>query len=73
MGDLEALDREELVQIVRRLQEAEGSEREQERLLEVLQANVPDPHVSDLIYWPMSTLAPEEIVDRALAYKPFTL
>lgn len=34
---------------------------------------MPDPNVSDLIYWPVSTLTPEEIVDRALAYRTFTL
>ncbi|MBP1161119.1 MULTISPECIES: bacteriocin immunity protein [Rhodococcus] len=73
MGDHEALGRDELVGIVRQLQEAKGTEQEQDRLLEVLLANVPDPNVSDLIYWPVSTLTPEEIVDRALAYRPFTL
>jgi hypothetical protein len=73
MGDHEALSRAELIDVTRRLQAAEGSEPEQERLLELLLASVPDPHVADLIYWPPSPLTPEEIVDRALAYKPFML
>ncbi|MDJ1643430.1 hypothetical protein [Streptomyces pakalii] len=33
------------------------------------------PHISDYIYWslPDSDPAPEEIVDRALAYRPIAL
>ena len=39
--------------------------------MDILKQNVPDPDVSDLIYW--NDLTPEEIVDRALRYKPIQL
>jgi hypothetical protein len=46
--------------------------------LELHQANVPDPDVSDLIFWPnvyfkdenAPDLTPEQIVDIALSYRP---
>lgn len=72
MADLTGRSRAELVDIVRRLQSATGTEDEQDQLLEVLRANVPDPRVSDLIFWPPSELSPDEIIDHALAYRPFT-
>lgn len=39
--------------------------------LELLEAQVAMPDVSDLIFW--DDLEPEEIVDRALAYRPIVL
>jgi len=73
MADLTGPRRAELVDIVRRLQAATGTEDEHDQLLGVLRANVPDPRVSDLIYWPPSVLSPDEIIVRALAYRPFAL
>jgi hypothetical protein len=66
------LSRGELIELVRRICEAEGMEEEQDEMMELLEANVPHPEVSDLIFYPPSgvELSPEEIVDRALAYKP---
>ena len=68
------LTRDELIEIVRKLQQCEGTEQEQNELLALLDANVPYPAVSDLIYgWGFdvveSELTPEEVVDIALAYK----
>lgn len=96
--------REELIEIVRRIQEPERSldqdwiveDGETKRLpdsaesgdaytvepsdrlaalqsfyLELLEAQVAMPDVSDLIFW--DDLEPEEIVDRALAYRPIVL
>lgn len=99
------ITREELIEIVRRIQEPERSlddqdliveSRETKRLpdsaesgdpytversdrlaalqsfyLELLEAQVAMPDVSDLIFW--DDLEPEEIVDRALAYRPVVL
>ncbi len=84
---------EELIEIVRRIQEPERAFAAQEanrtpserhadhhgdRLaalqsfyLELLEAQVAMPEVSDLIFW--DDLEPEEIVDRALAYRPIAL
>jgi hypothetical protein len=66
------LVREELIEAVRRIMTVEGDAGELEELLDVVQANVPHPDVADLIYWPPEgkDLSPEEVVDRALAYRP---
>lgn len=31
------------------------------------------PHVTDLIFWATPELSPSEVIDRALAYRPFAL
>ncbi|MEZ0300213.1 MAG: bacteriocin immunity protein [Candidatus Methylacidiphilales bacterium] len=51
------------------------TEEQQDELLNTLQANVIDPEVSDLIYYPPGgiELTPEQIVDKALAYKRIML
>lgn len=71
----EKLSRSELIELVKKICDAEGTEEEQEDMMSLLQANVPHPEVSDLIYYPPddAELSPEEIVDRALAYKPIQL
>ncbi len=72
------MTREELIDLVRRIQAAEGeSEEEADRLVELFEANVPHPGAADLIfYWddhfdhdPRA----EEVVDRALSYRPIEL
>lgn len=69
------LTKEELVDLVRRIVAAEGTEEEQDDMMDLLEANVADPEVSDLIYYPPSgvALTPEQIVERALAYRPIQL
>lgn len=68
-------DRTDLITLVQRIIDAEGTEEEQDEMLLLLKASVPDPKVSDLIYYPHAgqDLSAEEIVDRALAYKPIQL
>jgi hypothetical protein len=39
----------------------------------LLEENVPDPEVSNLIYWNDEELTAEKIVDKALSYKPIQL
>lgn len=41
--------------------------------METLQANVSHPEVSDLLFYPDREMTAEEIVERALAYKPIRL
>ena len=65
--------RREMVELVERISAGAGTEAEQEEWLETLEANVPDPAVSDLIFWPERELTAEEIVDRALAYESVAL
>jgi hypothetical protein len=64
------MTREELIDLVRRIQrlEAKGSILD-EWVWQLIQ-NVPDPHVSDMIFWSDKERTPEEIVDEALAWKP---
>jgi Colicin immunity protein / pyocin immunity protein len=68
------LTREQLVELVRRIIAVDGSMCEVDGFIAVLQANVPHPSVSDLIFWPeRGERSAEEIVDEALAYKPIAL
>jgi hypothetical protein len=67
------ITRDELVEIVRRLQAADP---ETDYYLRLLQANVADPHVSDLLYHPPAGLGQacaEQIIDTALSYRPIAL
>ncbi len=64
---------EELVEIVRRLQTAEGTEAELDALMEKLERSVPHPEVSDLIFYSEREMTAEEIVAEVLSYKPILL
>ncbi|MFB6505321.1 MULTISPECIES: bacteriocin immunity protein [unclassified Streptomyces] len=65
--------RDDLVQLVVEIMEARGTEEEIDRALDRLRAQVPDPNVSDLIYWSDPPLSPEQVVEAALAYRPISL
>ena len=65
------MDRTELIRLVERIMRCEGTEKEQDELLELLEKNVLDPQVSNYIFYEENT--PEEVVDKALAYKPIIL
>lgn len=64
------ITRDELAEIVRR---GRGTGPDSDYYLLLLQANVPFPHVSDLIFYSPTELDAEEIVERALAYRPMAL
>lgn len=67
------ITRDELVEIVRRLQTADP---ETDYYLRLLAANVACPDVSGLIYWPPAELrdaSAEQIVDAALSHRPIAL
>jgi hypothetical protein len=73
---------DELLELITRVLRAQGSEHEQYFWLRLLKANLPDPNLSDLIYWPgeyfgdgdnSRQLSPQEILDIALAAKPTEL
>ena len=70
---LKKLTREELINLVNRIVECEGSEEEIDEMIEIVKRNVPHPEISDLIYWNEEELTPEQIVDKALNYKPIEL
>jgi hypothetical protein len=64
--------RDELIQLVKDITTPKGkTEEEINELIDLLEKNVPHPSVTDLIYF--ENLTAEEIVDKALSYKPFQL
>lgn len=67
------MSKSDLVKLVKRIMECEGSENEQDDLIELLEKNVEDPEISDYIFWPDKEMTPEEIVDKALTYRPIIL
>ena len=67
------LTREELINLVNKIVECEGSEEDIDEMIDMVKKNVPYPDISDLIYWNEEELTPEQIVDKALEYKPMQL
>ncbi len=63
------LSREELIKLVSDIIECNGTEKEIDEMMEVVEKNVPDPNVSDLIFWNDDNLTPEQIIDKAFEYK----
>lgn len=65
----------ELVEIVTRIVNADDHSK---FYLELLERNLPHPRISNLIYWPekeglTQDSTPEEIVNKAMSYKPIQL
>ncbi len=69
-GDI-VMDRVELIDLVNKIINCEGTEEEIDNMILLLEENVVYPDVSDLIFYDEKTA--EEIVDIALAYKPIQL
>lgn len=68
----EKMTKKELIQLIIKIREGDHkSEEEYNADLDFFLKNVPDPEASDLIHEPR--LTPEEIVEKALAYKPIIL
>ncbi len=71
---MKKLNREELIILVQRIMDVDGTEEEIDQMMDTLEANVIHPEVSDLIFYSKKEdPAAEEIVDEALAYKPIIL
>lgn len=62
--------KQQLIELVRRIMNAECTEEEQDEMLDLLERSVPHPEISDLIFWDDRNLTPEEIVEKALRYQP---
>lgn len=64
------LTRDELVELARKVINVDGTESEIDHMLNIIQANVPHPAVSDLIFWPVDNgvVTPEGVIDEALSY-----
>ena len=69
---------DELLEIITRVYNAQGSVSHTNFWISLLEKNLPDPRISELIYWPdqyfnddqHSNLSPKEMLDIALAVKP---
>ncbi|HBU84456.1 MAG TPA: hypothetical protein DEF35_22855 [Paenibacillus sp.] len=62
-----------LVEWVRKLINAEGTEDELDDMLTELQQQLPYAEISNLIFWDDRDLTPEQIVEEALAARPIIL
>lgn len=65
---IDKINKEALVRLVERIQNAEGTEVEINAMIDRLQESVPHPSISDLIFYPVEEMDAEQIVDIALAY-----
>ena len=65
------MSKEELIELVEKIMKCEGTEEEVDNMLYVLKKNVIDPEVTNYIFYEENT--PEEVVEKALAYKPIIL
>jgi hypothetical protein len=69
------ITRDELLELIRRVSMSAGKDSEINFWVGLLEANLPDPRISDLIFWPgeyfgdgdeTRELSPEQILDIAL-------
>ena len=67
------MTKKELIELARKIRFAEGeSEKEMDRNIDLFLENVPDPNATKYFYSKEHEgLTLEEIVDKALSYKPF--
>ena len=63
------MEKKELIDLIEQIKNFEGTEEEEDILLEKLQNLVLDPEIFDYIY----DMSSEEIADKVLAYKPIIL
>lgn len=68
------MSKEELIKLVTKIRKADfKTEEAYDNAIWTFMANVPDPEASDLIFHHKPKLTPEEIVAKALAYKPIII
>jgi hypothetical protein len=70
------LSRDEMVALVERIIRPDGDEEQIGERLDELARAIPNPHVSDLIFGPVKgdeDLTAEQIVDKAMRYRPIEL
>ena len=68
---MKKLSRDEIIALVRKIKAAEGTEAEIDAMIAQLRSGVTDPKITDHIFF--DELTPEEIADKALAYRPICL
>ncbi len=71
MKENRKLTRDELITLVDKIMKCQESEEEIDDMIKLLEKNVLDPEVTNYIFYEENT--PEEVVDKALAYKSILL
>ena len=66
-------DNENYLQAIERLQEGVGTDEEQDNDINYLRKNLLDPKIIDYIFHSKPEMASEEILEKALSYKPILL
>jgi hypothetical protein len=69
------VSREELINLVQRLLNPQpgDTDEDQQSWMNQIKESVPDPNVSGYIFWDYRGETAEQIVDKALAYRPISL
>jgi len=67
------LTRDEMIERVQRIMDVDGTDKELESLANEIDACIPHLDIIDLIYDGDQSMTAEEIVDKALAYKPHVI
>ena len=69
------LSRDSLIELITRLRNPQPGDSDEQigEWVAEIEASVPDPRVSAYIFWDRDGLTPEQIVDRALSYRPIEL
>lgn len=68
-----AIAKNQLIGLVKLIISADGTEDQINEWIKILEDNVPDPNVSGLIFHSKEELTAEEVVEKALAYRPIIL
>lgn len=68
------MEQSKIVQLVEDIRNASGTEEELDEMLDTFLESVPDPNAADYIYdVQYDHLTSEEIVEKALSYRPIQL
>ena len=67
------LTKGQLLELIVKLSEGDGTEQDEDDWLVLIEANVPHPTVTDLIFYSEPSLSPEEVLEETLSYKPILL
>lgn len=67
------LTEDEMVSLVEKICNHEGDQIQIDEWVELLEVSIPNPHISDLIFWNTKEMSPREIVREALQYRPIGL
>ena len=70
-----ALNKAELIVLVTRLLNLDGTEKELDEIEDLLEKELPDPNFTNYIYHPPNgiELSAKEIIEKSLIYKPIIL